>query len=31
VSAVTGLLAGAVVYLVFARLLQTPFPTGILL
>jgi hypothetical protein len=31
VSAVTALLAGAVVYLVFARLLQTPFPTGILL
>jgi cell division protein FtsW (lipid II flippase) len=30
VSASTGVLAGLVVYLVFARLLQTPFPSGIL-
>ena len=30
VSAGTGLLTGLVVYLVFARLLQTPFPSGIL-
>jgi hypothetical protein len=30
VSAGTGVLAGLVVYLVFARLLQTPFPSGIL-
>jgi hypothetical protein len=31
VSAVTGLLAGAVVYVVFTRLLQTPFPSGLLI
>lgn len=31
VSAVAGLLAGAVVYVIFARLLQTPFPSGLLL
>jgi amino acid transporter len=31
VSAVTGLLAGAAVYLIFARLLQTPFPSGLLI
>jgi hypothetical protein len=31
VSAGTGLLAGLAVYLIFARLLQTPFPAGILL
>jgi hypothetical protein len=31
VSAVTGLLAGAVVHVIFARLLQTPFPSGLLM
>ena len=30
VSALTGILAAAVVYLVFERLLQTPFPRGLL-
>ena len=30
VSAGTGVLAGLVVYLIFGRLLQTPFPQGIL-
>jgi putative tricarboxylic transport membrane protein len=30
VAAVTGLLTGAAVYVVFARLLQTPFPRGLL-
>ncbi len=30
VSAVTGVLTAAVVYLVFERLLQTPFPRGLL-
>jgi hypothetical protein len=30
VSALTGVLTGLVVYLVFDRLLQTPFPRGIL-
>jgi hypothetical protein len=30
VAAGTGLLTGLVVYLVFDRLLQTPFPRGIL-
>jgi uncharacterized membrane protein YdcZ (DUF606 family) len=30
VSGATGVLAGVVVYVVFARLLQTPFPQGIL-
>lgn len=29
VAAVTGLLAGAAVYVVFERLLQTPFPRGL--
>jgi cell division protein FtsW (lipid II flippase) len=30
VAAITGLLTGAAVYVVFARLLQTPFPRGLL-
>ncbi len=30
VAAITGVLTGAAVYLVFARLLMTPFPRGIL-